>query len=148
MPDLNGLNSAAAEEALTGFPQTVPNRYVASDTVPAGRLITQSPEPDAAVSDSSPVVLTFSAGGPSALLSEVPAQARAVLSGALRDGERVLVLRTAAGDGYKTDDVLTGPCSVTALLYRNLPLPDPVYDDRCYGAGAGDAATAGGQAGT
>ena len=148
MPDLTGLDGPAAEQALAGYPQTVPRRYVASDSVPVGQLIAQSPEPGAPVSDSAPVVLTFSAGGPAVPLSDVPAEARAVLSGALGNGERVLVLRTAAGDGYKTDGMLTGPCPVTALLYRNLPFPDPVYDDRCYGAGAGRADTTGGTSGT
>lgn len=129
MPDLSGLDSTATESRAYRLPpQTVPNRYVASNDVPVGKLLGQSPAPGSPIDDGTTVVLTFSAGGPAVPLSEVPPPARAILTGAIDAGELVRVLRTSAGDGYKTDDMLTGPCSVTARLYRNLPFPDPVYE--------------------
>lgn len=144
VPDFVGLTrqQAAASVSALGTRLGAPGRYFASATVPRGVVIGQSPEAGALL-NGSPIELVYSAGGPVIRIADVPAQAAARLqrdASLPEQGGVVLVLNTAGGPAYKSDDVLTGTCEATkaaAALLRFAasgdadPWPDN-YEETCY----------------
>lgn len=116
VPDVIGLTRQQAWEAIGRAFAGSPGRYVASATVPRGVVIAQTP-PAGTESAYPAVELVYSAGGPVRAVKDLPPQAAQRIrrdATLAEQGRLVLLIDTASGPAYKSDDVLTGTCEATA----------------------------------
>lgn len=109
---VNALRNAGLDAAIIGQ-----SRWVADDRFPHGVVITQYPAPGTEVFDNNQVSLLISAGGPVTAWADIPANFREMVEDTFEidESEPVLVVPTASGTVYKTDDLLFGPCTAVAL---------------------------------
>ena len=116
MPDLAGVDVIEVFDLLrdAGLDTTLvaQSQWIANAEVPAGTVTSQQPAPGVDVFDPNEVSLVMSAGGPVVSWADVPEGLRDMIE----DGytidrtEPILVVETASGRVYKTDDLLFGPC--------------------------------------
>jgi hypothetical protein len=109
-------------------------RYVdlADAAVPEGAVVSQTPAPGERVPEGSLVVVVMSGGGPVTTWGDLPPRAKAFTDD-LADYQRSEPIRrvlTAAGEAWKTDGWLFGPCGT--MPEARAALLDPTYDERCY----------------
>jgi hypothetical protein len=109
-------------------------RYLdrANPGVAEGAVVSQDPQPGTQVPEGSLVVVVMSGGGPVTDWASLPAQARTFTDGLMgyHRSEPIRVVQTSAGEAYKTDAWLFGPCPAVARAIATVL--DPSYDDRCY----------------
>lgn len=109
-------------------------RYLdlADAAVPEGAVVSQYPAPGVRVPEGEVVVVVMSGGGPVTRFDDLPPEARAFAEG-LPDYQRAEPIRrvlTAAGEAFKTDAWLYGPCRTMPEARR--ALLDPSYAEDCY----------------
>ncbi|HXH58878.1 PASTA domain-containing protein [Iamia sp.] len=109
-------------------------RYLdrANEGVAEGAVVSQDPQPGAQVPEGSLVVVVMSGGGPVTDWASLPAEARTFTDGLMgyHRSEPIRLVQTSAGEAYKTDAWLFGPCPAVARAIATVL--DPSYDDRCY----------------
>ena len=132
MPDLTNTHVDDVYHQLERVSLKPTYRWIASNIVPEGFVESQTPTAGEAISEDTEVTVTVSAGAPAISVSELPTEVRTWLSGHRIDfgDEPVLVIATAAGVAYKTDQLLFGPCGAVKMAYRSFR--DASYGDRCY----------------
>ncbi len=129
MPDLVGRDLIEVVDLLrdAGLDSTIVSqaRWLANPEIPAGAAFMQSPPAGTEVFDINVVTLVMSAGGPVISWDEVPMDLQELIATQYTPdrstqytpdrSEPVLMVETANGRVYKTDDLLFGPCDAVEL---------------------------------
>lgn len=122
VPDVVGMDVVAAEQLLAsaGFTRDTVRRWTPNQVTAAGTILAQSPERGLAVD--APIALEISRGGPTISFESLPSSARDLAASSTIDGDApILVLATAAGNAYKSGDLLFGACAATDLVPTDVP---------------------------
>lgn len=105
---------------------------LADAAVPEGAVVSQTPAPGELAPEGSVVVVVMSGGGPVTTWDALPPEAKAFTDGlsAYQRGEPIRRVVTSAGEAFKVDAWLFGPC--TTMPEARAALLDPSYDEDCY----------------
>lgn len=136
VPELSGMRIEEVRDALgeAGFVEElqVPReRWVASETVATGQVMSQEPPAGTALAEGNRVGVVVSSGGPIVRFDSIPADIRSWAAGlpGFDPAEPVLLRSTAAGPAYKTDTWLFGECTAVAIAVETFP--DSSYGEDC-----------------
>lgn len=131
-PPLVVVPAVQRRAPIEGTPLDVRFVDLADATVPEGAVVSQTPAPGELAPEGSVVVVVMSGGGPVTTWGALPPEAKAFTDGltAYQRGEPIRRVLTSAGEAFKVDGWLFGPCPT--MPEARAAVLDPAYDEDCY----------------